>query len=458
MKPNPLFAGYNVHPASDRAAMLKACGVSDIEDLFSQVPDSIRLKRPLQVPGPLSEWELQKHLKRLAAKNDNTQTHLSLLGGGAYEHYIPAVIPAIANRGEYLTAYTPYQPEMAQGLLRFLHDFQIMTAKLLGLPATNCSVYDGATGLAEAAWMAVSIRQVFHLAVAETFWPEYREVVETYMKGRGVKISWVPADAKTGEISLDALRDILAKDPAAAVLIQTPNRFGVVEPVKRVSALAHEYEALSVVSVYPMLIGCLESPGVQGADIVTCEAQPLGLALNAGGPYLGLMATTQDYEKYLPGRIVGECCDLKGEPALALVKEEREQHVSRDKATSHICSNQALQALRCSMYLALLGEEGFKNAAKLSAAKAHYLCGRLCELPGVRLAKSGAFFNEFLLEFSGDVTGILEKLETKGIFGGIDFSKWDPAYQNHLLIAVTEVRSKVELDRVVEEFKEALKA
>lgn len=458
MKPNPLFAGYNVHTGADRAAMLEACGVSNIEDIFSQIPASIRLQRPLNLPGPLTEWDLQKKLKALAARNENTQTHLSLLGGGAYEHYIPAVIPAIANRGEYLTAYTPYQPEMAQGLLRFLHDFQIMTGKLLGLPATNCSVYDGATGLAEAAWMAVSIRQVFHLAVAETLWPEYREVLETYMRGRGVKLSWIPAEARSGELCLDSLRDVLAKAPAAAVLLQTPNRFGVIESVRRISALAHEYEALSVVSCYPTAIGCLESPGAQGADIVTCEAQSLGLTLNAGGPYLGLMATTQEYEKYLPGRIVGECCDLKGEPALALVKEEREQHVSRDKATSHICSNQALQALRCSMYLALMGEEGFKNVAKLCAAKAHYLCDGLCRLPGVKRAKTGSYFNEFLLEIPGKAAPLLEKLRARGIFGGIDFSKWDSAYAHHLLVAVTEVRSKQELDRVVGEFEAALKA
>jgi glycine dehydrogenase subunit 1 len=446
------LTGYNVHRPEDLEEMLKAIGVSSVEGLFDQIPESIRLKRPLELPHPLSEWELHKHLRRLAARNATTQTHLSLIGGGAYEHYIPAVVPAIASRGEFLTAYTPYQPEMSQGVLRVLHDFQLIVGRLLGLPAVNCSVYDGATALAEAAWMACSIRQTPRLAVAETIWPEWRSVLETYMDGRGVTLLPVAADADSGAVSLHALEKTLAGGSVAALLVQTPNMFGVVESLQPLILRCKERGVLVNASCYPMALGCLSSPGRLGADIVSCEAQCLGLALNAGGPYLGVIATHPEYERFLPGRIVGICDDLKGEPALALVKEDREQHVARDKATSHICSNQALMALRVAVYLSTVGEQGFRRIAALNAQKAHYLCDRLCLLDGVWRAKSGSFFNEFLLRFAYDADRLLRDLREQGIFGGIQFSTWDAAYPNHLLIAVTETKSKTELDHIVEAF------
>lgn len=451
-----LTAGYAAHSPEDRAAMLKEIGAASIEDLFSQIPAGLRLRRPLDLPEPLSEWELAKRLRRLAQSNSTTLTHLSLLGGGAYEHYIPAVVAAIASRGEFLTAYTPYQPEMSQGLLRVLHDFQLIMGRLLGLPAVNSSVYDGATALAEAAWMACSIRGLRRLAVAETIWPDWRRVLKTYMDGRGVELVYVAADPGTGAVPAEALDRALSGAPAAAFLLQTPNMYGVVESVRTLAALCRARRALCNVSTYPMLLGCAASPGALGADIVSCEAQSLGLQLNAGGPYLGVIAARAEHEMFLPGRIVGQCDDLKGEPALALVKESREQHVARHKATSHICSNQALMALRALVYLSSVGERGFRRLSSLNARKARYLCERLCRLPGVRLAKSGPYFNEFLLRLPCPADGLLRALRRDGIFGGLDFSGFDPACRDHLLVAVTETKSKAELDRAAQAFAAAL--
>jgi glycine dehydrogenase subunit 1 len=453
---DPVLTGYNVHPSADRAEMLQMMGLKSVEELFSQVPSAIRLGRRLNLPEALTEWELQKRLRSLASSNATVRTHLSFLGAGSYEHYVPAAIHAIANRGEYLTAYTPYQPEMSQGLLRMLHDFQTIMGRLLGLPAVNSSVYDGATAFAEAAWMCCSIKDLRHLVVSDQIWPEWRIVLETYLRGRGVEISWVSSDPQTGETSASDAERLLRAKPAAGFLWQTPNRFGVIEPGRKFIELGHAHNALAQVSCYPILLGSLESPGKQGADLVCCEAQSLGLALNAGGPYLGIIATREEYKKYLPGRIVGDCVDLKGEPALALVMEEREQHVSRDKATSHICSNQALLALRATIFLSLMGEGGFQEMARLNAVKAHYFCDKLCSIPGVKRAKSGRFFNEFLLEIPSDPATTLTRLREKKIFGGVDFASLHPNYRSHLLISVTELKSKQELDLAADAFREVL--
>ncbi|MFQ3670099.1 MAG: aminomethyl-transferring glycine dehydrogenase subunit GcvPA [Verrucomicrobiia bacterium] len=459
MNHDPLLSGYNVHPAAERQAMLAEIGLDHIDQLFAQIPHAVRLNRPLHLPGPLPEWQLERHFLNLSQKNASTRSHLSFLGGGAYAHHIPATVDAIASRGEYLTAYTPYQPEMSQGLLRVLHDFQRMVAALLGLPSTNCSVYDGTTAMAEAAWMACVHRDRSHIAASAAILPQNRQVLETYLHGRNVSITWVPDDPVSGQTNLHALRDALAKQPAAMVL-QTPNRFGVLEPIRAITSLCLEHEVLSSVAVYPVLLGCLRSPGSQGADLVTAEAQPLGLPLNAGGPYLGLIACRPELEHLLPGRIVGECSDLKGEPALALVKEEREQHVSRDKATSHICSNQSLLALRASVFLSTLGPHGFTRLAQLCTTKAHTLASALTALPGVGLAKTGRFFNEFLLNLPRPASTVLPALQEHQIFGGLDFSTFAPdsAQPNQLLLAVTETHSRADLDRAVSAFAQVLRS
>jgi len=456
-EPNDLLlSGYNVHPETDRDAMLHAIGAESIEDLFSQIPDSIRLKRRLNLPGPMAEWVLEKRFRSLAAKNATVLSHLSFLGGGAYEHHLPAVIDAIANRGEYLTAYTPYQPEMSQGLLRFLYDFQLMFARLLGRRAVNCSVYDGATAMAEPAWMACCHKGRRRLVVSDGIWPDYLEVLATYMDGRGVEVVRVPLDPQSGKTNLEAARQAVAAAPTAALIVQTPNALGVIESLPELVAVAHDADALSNVSVHPLLMGLAKSPGECGADIVTCEAQPLGLPLNAGGPYLGVVATREELRHLLPGRIVGVCDDIKGEEALALISEEREQHVSRDQATSHICSNQAWLALKVSIYLALLGENGFQRLATLCARKARYLRNQLLAIPGVRPAVDGEFLHEFAIDLPVNAPAVLAHLEEEGIFGGIDWGVWTGRGGNRILIAVTETKSRADLDRAAAAFARAV--
>ncbi|WOO43658.1 aminomethyl-transferring glycine dehydrogenase subunit GcvPA [Rubellicoccus peritrichatus] len=452
-----ILTGYNVHTEEDRNQMLASMGKSTISDLFTEVPDHLRLKTPLNLPPAMSEWELERHLRALASKNATTLDHLSFLGGGAYEHYVPATVDAIASRGEFLTAYTPYQPEMAQGILRFLYDFQSVVGKLLGLPAVNCSVYDCATALAESAWMTCRITGNHRLAIAEGLWPEYRKVLEVYLKGRAVELITIPSDPKTGQIDEGALESILSEQKPGAVIHQTPNRSGVVERMSRIGELCKANDSLHVVASYPMLFGLMKNPGDCGVDIAVSEGQSLGLQLNAGGPYLGIIATREEYEMHLPGRIVGQCSDLKGEEALALVKEEREQHVARHEATSHICSNQANLALRALIYLCTVGEHGFQRIAELCTRKAHYLQSKLCELDGVKPVVSGPFFNEFLIELPRPASEVLNALREKQIFGGIPYNQLlEDAPENQLLIAVTETKSKADLDQAIKAFASSL--
>ena len=444
--------------------MLSALGLSSIESLFELVPAEIRLDRPLDLPSARSPWQLEREFRELAQRNATTLDHLSYLGAGAYEHYIPATVPALAGRGEYLTAYTPYQPEMNQGLLRVLYDFQHMMARLLGLPSASSSVYDGATALAEAAWMACSIKGRHRLLIAETLWPEYRRVLEVYLRGREVEIRTVAAQPQSGQISADALDREIKRFKPAAVLLQTPTCQGVLESLDTLCNACRVNDTLSVISVNPTILVLLRSPGQNGADIAVCEGQPLGLALNAGGPYLGVIATRDEYTMYLPGRIVGSCVDVRGEPALALVHEEREQHVARHKATSHICSNQANCALRVLIYLSALGERGFRRISELSTRKAHYLAERLCQLPGVSLAKNAPYFHEFLLALPCDAEQLLDVLREQRIFGGVCMStlamqaEMPPSdgAERQLLVAVTETKSRDDLDRTVAAFDQAL--
>jgi len=445
-----LLSGHNVHPLADREAMLAAVGAETMEDLFSQIPNEIRLHRPLQIQGPLPEWELERKLRGLAAKNASTLTHLSFLGGGGYEQQKPAVTDALSLRGEYLTAYTPYQPEMSQGLLRYLHDFQKVLARLLGLSEVNCSVYDGATALAESAWMTCCAKDRPAIVVVGELWPDYLGVLETYMTGRGVKIHHVAADPGTGATDPAALAALLDIEKVAGVLVQSPNANGVFENIAAFAEVAHQHDALLVAAGDPLAIGLVKSPGACGADIAACEAQSLGLPLNAGGPYLGVVATKPEFKGLLPGRIVGVCDDIKGEEALALISEEREQHVSRDKATSHICSNQAWMALKVLIYLSWLGENGVTRLAALCAQKARYLRGKLCEITGVRPAVSGEFFHEFLLELPVPARPVLKHLEGAGIFGGV------PIGENRLLISVTETKSRAMLDQTAAAFANAI--
>lgn len=427
--------------------MISRMGLSSIDSLFADVPEEIRLGRLLDLPPRLSEWELLRDVRSFVDHNSTTHTHQCFLGGGAYEHYIPAVVDAIVSRGEYLTAYTPYQPEMSQGLLQALYEFQILAGRLLGLPSVNCSVYDGATALAEACWMMCSKTGKRTILVPETLWTDYHAVLHTYLEARSVNIMSVRHDADTGRLDEQALRSAIASADVAGVVLQTPNSLGVVEDVQSIAEISKGAGLLFCVAVNPMLCGLIEPPGAHGADIVTCEGQPLGIPLSAGGPYIGIIATTKQMEPFIPGRLVGQVHDLNGKLAYALIKEGREQHVARDKATSHICSNQALNALRVVIYLATLGERNFMELAQINAANADYLRSKLQALPGVQRLRNGFVFNEFSVKLPVSPQLFCDRMQAYGIFAGLPIGHALAGNDRALLISVTETKTKEDLDR-----------
>ena len=436
--------------------MLQAMGLHSLEQLFDDVPPQVRLRRELDLPPALTEWELARDVRAMAALNRHATTHIGFLGCGAYEHHIPAVVDAIASRGEFLTAYTPYQPEMSQGLLQVLFEFQTLVGRLLGRECVNCSVYDGATAFAEACWMMCSASGRRRVVVSEALFPDYRNVLETYLSPRGVTLAWAGTDPVTGLSDPKSLQSLLLEGETAGVALQSPNAFGVVEDLAGLADCCRRAGALLCVSVNPMLCGWIESPGELGADIVTCEGQPLGLPLSAGGPYVGIIACVKSLERYLPGRLVGRVHDLNGRLGYALVKEDREQHVARDKATSHICSNQALNAIRVAVYLACVGESNFRRLAESNAASAASLRGRLLRLPGVAALRSGVHFNEFSLELPLPAVEFTRRMSARGLLAGVPIA---PALARHdcgLLVAVTETRSNEDLDLYVSQAAQSL--
>ncbi|MCF6311803.1 MAG: aminomethyl-transferring glycine dehydrogenase subunit GcvPA [Verrucomicrobiales bacterium] len=447
--------GYNVLREQDRSHMLEKIGVDSIDQLIDFIPANLRLQQPLDLPVAMSEWQLKSHLTELASQNESADSHVCFLGGGVYDHHIPAVVDTIASRGEFLTAYTPYQPEISQGLLRVLSDFQLVVGRLFDVPVVNCSVYDGATALAESAWMAISASGENRLIVSDTIWPEHLEVLHLYMANRDVEIEMISHDESAGTCDLASLESAL-QQPAAAVIAQSPNCFGILEDVKTLVQKAHQKDCLAVIGCYPTSLGIIEAPGTHGADIVYAEGQSLGLPLAAGGPYMGMIGTREALIDFLPGRLVGETKDIKGEPALALIKQEREQHVRRHKATSHICSNQALMALRTLVYLSLMGESGLRRVATLSAQKAHYLCAELEKVAGISKSYQGAFFNEFCIDVPVNASKLIEKLRQQGFHAGIECSSHDNS-QDRLLIAVTETKSLDTLNHFIQVFTQSLK-
>lgn len=447
--------GYNVHREEDRDAMLRFIGLSTIEDLFAAIPAQLRLSRPLELPGPMLEWELERRMRDLAERNENVRTSRCFLGGGMYDHFIPAGVDAIVSRGEYLTAYTPYQPEMSQGLLQALAEYQQALSVITGLPLVNSSGYDGATSFADSAWMACQVTGRKVIAVAQSIWPQYMEVLQTSLIPRGVQVVQLGFDRATGQVDAGQLLETLRRADIAGVLFQSPNAFGVLEDAKEIADRCRSAGALSSVSFHPLLSGVFQAPGKDGVDIVTCEGQPLGIPLSAGGPGLGVFATHMRFRPYLPGRLVGMVADINGRPAYALVYEDREQHVARERATSNICSNQALHAVRALVYLSLVGESGYKRIAMLNVLKARYLADEVCKIPGVKLVFSGQFFNEFLIRMPKAASSVIPAMAAKGIFAGI---ATQPGGEEGdcLLVAVTEVRNRQELDGFVAALREIL--
>lgn len=444
-----VLTGYNTHRAEDKSAMLSAIGLNSIEDLFSAIPAVLRLKQPMNLPLPLSEWSLERKLRELADQNATVKTHCSFLGGGAYEHYIPTVIDALVSRGEFLTSYTPYQPEISQGLLQSLFEYQLALSTITGLPVVNSSSYDGATALAEAAWTCCLINQQTkgaNLLAGSNIWSHHLTVVQSYMEGRDVQIEILAFNHETGKIDTKLLEEKIKQTKCAGFLFQTPNALGAFEDVKEIAAICAKNGVVLVCSLNPLVSGIITPPGEYGVDIVVCDGQPLGIPLSAGGPSIGVFSTRNEYRKFIPGRLVGEVIDIRGNLAYALVYEEREQHVAREKATSNICSNQAINALRAIIYLSLIGGKGLEKIAALNTRKAHYLADKLTAIDGVEMVYSGKFFNEFVVKLPRPVPLVLEALAEQKIFAGIDYSNFT-CVDNSLLVSVTETKNCADLDK-----------
>ncbi len=427
-----------------RQEMLAALGLSAPRELYRDVPESVLLDRPLNLPEGKSELEVTRFMTALAGKN--TQYGTILRGAGAYDHYIPAIVKSVPAKEEFLTAYTPYQAEMSQGVLQAIFEYQTMIAELCGMDVANASVYDGATAAAEAAAMCRDRKRRVTLISAAAH-PDVINTVLTYCFGTNDELRVVPQ--KDGKTDPDALKAMLTPDVSAFIL-QQPNFYGQFEDAAELGALVHEAGAMYVMSCNPISLGLVQTPREAGADIAVGEGQPLGLPLGFGGPYLGFMATTQKHMRKLPGRIVGETVDDKGERAYVLSLQAREQHIRREKASSNICSNEALCALTASVYLAAMGPEGLKEAAKQSMAKAHYLMRGLCAIPGVSLVYTGPFFHEFVTTLP-KTEQALSALEQAGILGGLPIPEG-------VLWCATEKASKAELDKAIAVVKEVLEA
>ena len=446
---------YILNTQADREEMLQKIGVASVADLFTTIPAEYQLRRPLQVPASLSEMELQQHMSELAAKNVCADQAVCFLGGGAYDHFIPTVVDTVSSRSEYYTAYTPYQAEASQGSLQAFFEFQTLICELTGLDVSNASLYEGGSAVAESVLMAISIDpERKKVLIAESVHPEYRQTLTTYMANLPKEIVTLPTPA--GYLDPAELKKHL-DDQTLCVIVQHPNFFGSLEEVEAISKICKEHGVLFVVSFDPISVGIMKRPGEYGADIAIGEGQCLGNPMVFGGPYLGLMACKEQFVRKIPGRIVGQTVDRNGKRCWVLTLQTREQHIRREKATSNICTNQGLFALRGAVYLAALGPQGLKETANLCLQKAHYLADELCKIPGVSLRYPRPFFKEFTLQVPGTVPALLEKLLAAGYHGGLSMGRWYPALGNCLTIAVTEKRTRAELDGYVAAMKGALR-
>ena len=439
---------YIPHTAGDVEQMLERIGVATLEDLFIEIPESVRLKRPLDLPEPLSETELMRELKSLAAKNATPTTHRSFLGGGAYHHFIPAVIDLLVSRGEFYTAYTPYQPEISQGTLQAIFEFQTMICQLTGMDVANASMYDGASACAEAVLMAVRLTRRKRVLLARALNPRYRAVVATYCSYLGLELVEV-AVGKDGRTNLKDVAGTLDAS-VAAVVTGYPNYFGIIEDLATLAEQAHSAGAKLVAAVAePVALGLLKSPGELGADIVAGDGQSFGLPLAFGGPYVGFFAVRQKDVRAMPGRLVGETTDLDGQRGFVLTLSTREQHIRREKATSNICSNQGLCALMATIFMSLLGKQGLREMAGQNLAKAAYARQQLGKVEGFHLVFGGPAFNEFVLRSQRPVADVLAGLEREGFLAGIPLGDHYPELADCLLVCVTEQNRRQDIDALV---------
>jgi glycine dehydrogenase subunit 1 len=440
---------YVPNTKKEQQEMLKEIGVSDLRELFRAIPEEVFLERPLNIPAGLPEMAVQQKMSGIAGKNK--VFHSIFRGAGAYRHYIPSIVKQITSKEEFVTAYTPYQAEISQGILQSIFEYQTMICELTGLDVSNASVYDGASAAAEAVIMCKERKRTKAL-VAESVHPETLETIQTYCSGTDIEVVLVPA--KEGRTDIDELRRMIDNE-TACVLLQQPNYYGILEDASLIGDIVHEKDAKFILSCNPISLGVLKTPAEYGADIAVGEGQPFGIPLSFGGPHLGFMAATEKLMRRLPGRIVGETKDSRGERAFVLTLQAREQHIRREKASSNICSNQALCAMTAAVYLDAMGAKGLRQAAESSMSKAHYLAEKLTKLKGFHLVYSGEFFHEFVTTCNGNVDNVLAALEKRGILGGYPLSGKD---EGHLLWCVTEMNTKEEMDTLVGILEEVTKA
>lgn len=431
----------------DKNEMLSTIGVESIDELFADIPEKVRFNGLYNIKEAKSESALLKELSQLATKNKNTEANVSFLGAGIYNHYKPIIVDHVISRSEFYTAYTPYQPEISQGELQAIFEFQTMIAELTGMDLANSSMYDGGTSLAEAGMLAAGHTRRKKILVSDAIHPEYRDVVTTYAYGQSIEIVNVPT--KNGVTDIEALKGLI-DDQTAAVMVQYPNFFGQIEDIKTIGEMAHEAKGLFVVSSNPLALGVLTPPGKLGADITVGDAQVFGIPESFGGPYCGYFATTTKLMRKVPGRLVGETVDQEGRRGYVLTLQAREQHIRREKATSNICSNQALLALAASVAMTALGKQGVQEMAKQNIVKTRYAKNAF-EAAGFTVPFQGAHFNEIVVKTNHSVTELNKKLIEKGIIGGFDLGRVYPELENHALIAVTELRTKEEIDQLVAE-------
>ncbi|HMO85460.1 MAG TPA: aminomethyl-transferring glycine dehydrogenase subunit GcvPA [Lacipirellulaceae bacterium] len=443
---------YLYNTSDDQREMLTAIGASSVDELFDVIPDDLKLNRPLCLPPAMSELELDQHLRQLAAANQHAGQLACFLGGGSYDHFVPAVCDVVGSRSEFYTSYTPYQAEASQGNLQVMFEYQSLIARLTGLDVANSSLYDGASAAAEAVLMALHAGgRRNRVVVPANLHPEYRQAIATYLENLDAEVVTLPCPA--GVIDADALAAAV-DDQTAAVLLQQPNFFGCVEDADRVVDVAKAAGALVIAVFDPVSLGLLKRPGDYGSDgrganIAVAEGHTLGTSMSYGGPYLGIMACEQALVRRMPGRIVGETKDRRGKRCFVLTLQTREQHIRRDKATSNVCTNQALFAVRASVYLAQLGPQGLRETANLCLQKSRYLAEQLCQHERFSLAFEAPTFKEFVVrDAENDVDGLLKTALEAGYLAGLPLGRWYPELADCLLIAVTERRTRGEVDGV----------
>ena len=428
--------------------MLSTIGVASTDDLFAPVPEAIRYPH-LDLPPALTEMEAARRLEALADKNFVPDPEDVYLGAGSYRHFIPSTVDHLISRGEFYTAYTPYQPEVAQGTLQVIYEFQTLVADLLGFEVANASMYDGATAMAEGALIGVSAtRKREHILVSPTVHPAYRQVLDTYVEGTSVTSETI-GSADPLRFDVDDLKDTL-DDSVACVVIQYPNFFGTIEDVRAIADAVHEAGAMLVVNTSPVPLGMLTPPGELGADIASAEGQSLGVPPGYGGPYVGLLATGKKHVRQMPGRLAGITTDAEGKRGFVLTLQTREQHIRREKATSNICTNQGLMATAATVYMSTLGPEGFKEVAQRSYRNAHYLATQIENKDGYTVANTGEFFHEFVVRCPEPASAVNSRLLASGIVGGLDLGTVDETLADCMLVCTTELHSRSAIDRLVE--------